>query len=340
MPYRVNACFEAFIMYKVNLDPDRVRVARTSRDNLLDNLKELSDAGTLPKHYAEKNLHYGSFARKTKIRPLDDIDLMVCLSACGGHYTEITPNTLYTIKMQDNLAIYDELQDNQGNLNSRKLINRIIKGLSPLRDYNKAEIKRNQEAATLQLKSYEWNFDIVPCFYATDDFYLIPDGNGNWKKTDPRIDTQRMEHVKAVVRQWNSNAIDLQTFIRLMKYWKKENWPESVGSYLFEQMVLKFAQTKGLKSDWQTNVQDCLLSLSQQILCTVNDPKGMQGDLNTLDAASRKNQSGIAYSDYQTSGKAIIEEINADMFRRTHEKAISLWNEVFGNGFKMYGESY
>lgn len=340
MPYRVNSCFESFIVYKVNLDTNRTRIARSSRDNLLVNLKELSDAGTLPKHYAEKNLHYGSFARKTKIRPLDDIDLMVCLSACGGHYTEITPNVLYTIKMQDNLDIYEELKDDQGNLNSRKLINRIIKGLTPLRDYKKAEIKRNQEAATLQLKSYEWNFDIVPCFYATDDFYLIPDGNGNWKKTDPRIDTQRMEHVKSVVRQWNTNANDLQTFIRVMKYWKKENWSDCVGSYLFEQMVLNYAQTKGLKSDWQSNVHECLLSLSQQILGTVNDPKGMQGDLNTLDADSRKKQSGIAYSDYQTSGKAITEEITADMFHGTHEKAISLWNEVFGDGFKLYGESY
>ncbi len=340
MPYKVNACFEEFIKYQVNLDRERTKIARASRDNLLANLKELSNSGTLPKLYSEKNLHYGSFARKTKIRPLDDIDLMVCLSAHGGHYLEITPNILYTIKMQDNLDIYDELKDEQGNLNSRKLINRIIKGLSPLQDYKKAEIKRNHEAATLQLKSYEWNFDIVPCFYAKDNFYLIPDGNGNWKKTDPRLDNQQMDKVYTIVHGWNSNAKDLQTFIRLMKYWKKENWSDSVGSYLFEQLVLNFAQTRGLKSDWQSNVRDCLLSLSKQILGSVSDPKGMQGDLNTLDVNSRRLQSQVAYSDYETSRKAIIEEVASDMIKGTHEKAISLWNEVFGDGFKKYGESY
>lgn len=340
MPYRVNACFEDFIRYQVNLDPDRTRVARTSRNNLLDNLKELSDAGTLPKHYAEKNVHYGSFARSTKIRPLDDIDLMVCLSALGGHYTEITPNILYTIKMQDGLDFYDGIKDDDGNLNSRKLINRIISGLNPLRDYKKAEIKRNQEAATLQLKSYEWNFDIVPCFYATDDFYLIPDGKGNWKKTDPRIDAQRMAQVKSRVSLWNSNAKDLQTFIRLMKYWKKEKWSSCVGSYMFEQMVLDFSQTNGLRSDWQSNVQNCLLSLSQHIQGTVNDPKGMQGDLNTLDSNTRSRYSQIAYTDYTIAGHAIIEEATSDMFHTTHERAIALWNEVFGDGFKKYGESY
>lgn len=340
MPYRVNACFEDFLKYQVNLDSERTKIARTSRDNLLENLKELCNSGTLPKHYAEKNLHFGSFARKTKIRQLNDIDLMVCLSACGGHYNEITPNTLYTIKMQANVTIYEELKDDQGNLNSRKLINRIIQGLSPLRDYKKAEIKRNQEAATLQLKSYEWNFDIVPCFYATNDFYLIPDGKGNWKKTDPRIDAQRMNQAKAFVMQCNNNAKDLQTFIRLMKYWKKENWSDCVGSYLFEQMILTFAESHGLKGDWQSNVQDCLLSLSQQIFGTVNDPKRIQGDLNTLDYDTRRRYSQIANSDYNTSRTAILEEATANMFQRTHEKAISLWNEVFGDGFKKYGESY
>jgi len=31
---------------------------------------------------------FGSFARRTKIRELDDIDLMKCLSAQGAYYTE------------------------------------------------------------------------------------------------------------------------------------------------------------------------------------------------------------------------------------------------------------
>jgi hypothetical protein len=88
------------------------------------------------------------------------------------------------------------------------MINYIIKNQSSLRDYNKAEMHRNQEAVTLQLKSYEWNYDIIPCFYANDDFYLIPDGNGNWKKTDPRIDAQRMTTVDTHVK-WNRYANSL-----------------------------------------------------------------------------------------------------------------------------------
>ena len=339
MPYRVSACFEDFIRFKVNLEPERVKIARTSRDNLLDNIKQLCVDGKLPKHYAEMNVHYGSFSRRTKIRPLDDIDLMVCFSACGGHYVEVQPNALYTIKMQDGLNIYDDLQDEQRNLNSRKMINFIIKNLSSLSDYKKAEMHRNQEAVTLQLKSYEWNFDIIPCFYANDDFYLIPDGNGNWKKTDPRIDAQRMTTVDTHVK-WNRYAKDLHTFIRLMKYWKKEKWGDAVGSYMFEQMALNYAEVNGLQSDWQNSVGKCLDYLSRNIYFTVADPKGMQGDLNTLDMDSKKRLSAIAKAYYETSTAAIIAESVSAMMNTNHEAAIKHWRTIFGNGYKLYGESY
>lgn len=339
MPYRVNACFEDFIKFRVNLEADRVKIARTSRDNLLDNLKQLCEAGTLPPHYSEKNVHYGSFARRTKINPLDDIDLMVCFSACSGHYIEVQPSSLYCVKMQDGLDLYEKLKDDQGYLNSRKLINYIIKSLSQLRDYRKADMHRNQEAVTLQLKSYEWNFDIIPCFYAIDDFYLIPDGQGSWKKTDPRIDAQRIDIIDGSLKR-NPYSKDLHTFIRLMKYWKNVKWGSCVGSYMFEQMILNFVETKGIHTEWQNNVSQCLNYLSRNIYLSVSDPKGMQGNLNTLDMVTKNRLSSIAKADYDTSVTAIIAETVSAMVGTNHAEAIGHWHDIFGDSFKLYGQSY
>lgn len=339
MPYKVNSCFDDFIKYEVNLKPERVKIARTSRNNLFDNIKQLCEDGRLPIHYFEKNISYGSFARRTKVRPLDDIDLMFCFSACGGHYVEVCPNTLYTIKMQDGLSIYDDLCDEQGNLNSRKMINYIIKNITSLKDYKKSEMHRNQEVATLQLRSYEWNFDIIPCFYAYDDFYLIPDGKGNWKKTDPRIDAQRIESVNSQVKLYPQSK-DLYTFIRLMKYWKREKWGNHAGSYLFEQMVLNFVSANGICKDWQHNVSNCLLYLSGSILNGVEDPKGMQGNLNMLDIETRSKLSKIAFDDFNVSLAAIINEDVSNRMQITHATAINHWHSIFGNGFKQYGQSY
>ena len=47
MPYRVNSCFEDFIKYKVNLDPDRTQKARKSKNNLQANIISLAEKGDL-----------------------------------------------------------------------------------------------------------------------------------------------------------------------------------------------------------------------------------------------------------------------------------------------------
>ena len=137
--------------------------------------------------YKDKILRFGSFERHTKIRPIDDIDLMLCLSGEGTR-TYMQSGDVFYINGSDSDSENGLMTDNTNYLNSTKVINRFITKLSDLQDYSKAEMHKNHEAATLQLKSYTWNFDIVPCFYTDTDFYLIPDGSGNWKKTDPRID--------------------------------------------------------------------------------------------------------------------------------------------------------
>ena len=70
-------------MLLVNLETSKTTTARTSRDNLISNINGFSGAEDFFNIYSDKNLKFGSFARRTKIRELDDIDLMVCLSADG-----------------------------------------------------------------------------------------------------------------------------------------------------------------------------------------------------------------------------------------------------------------
>lgn len=178
MAITVNNTFNEFLKNTVNLDPDITSKARKSRDNLISNINNFSGNDDFFKTYNDKTLNYGSFARKTKIRELDDIDIMLCLNADGRTY-EANSFTIYGLQSDKD----NNLCNNYTNeLNSTKVINRFISKLKNLNDYKKSEMHKNHEAATLQLKSYTWNFDIVPCFYTTADFYLIPDGYGGWKK--------------------------------------------------------------------------------------------------------------------------------------------------------------
>ncbi len=197
MATTVNNAFDTFMKDFVRLDPDRNEVAKKSKNNLITEIEKFQEDGKFLDIYPDfTNIDYGSFSRKTKIRPLDDIDLMIVLNAqynwreaIDGGYRIRVPQYSSKQLMLCNL--------NTNVLNSIKVINRFIDYLGKVPSYKKADIKRNQEAVTLELNSYEWIYDIVPCFLTAPDilgktYFLIPDGKGNWKPTDPRIDKQRI----------------------------------------------------------------------------------------------------------------------------------------------------
>jgi len=312
----------------VNLDPDITSKARKSRDNLIDNINSFSDNDDFFSIYQDKNLKFGSFARRTKIRELDDIDLMICLSAEGTRtYTEAL-DCIY-INGNDSDKNNELLSYGTKYVNSTKVINRFISKLADLNDYSKAEMHKNQEAATLKMKSYTWNFDIVPCFYAKDDFYLIPDGSGNWKKTDPRIDNERTTELN---QKHNGNLLNL---IRLVKYWNKRKVTISIDSYLLECMILNIYDSIDTSDNWWIDIEfkNTLYKLSESIKKDVEDPKGIQGNINQFDWADRKKISDALYKAYKKAVEARSYEDD-----KKQKEAINKWREVFGSNFPKYTE--
>ena len=328
MASTVNNAFAEFMKNIVNLDPDITSKARKSRDNLIDNINSFSDNDDSFSIYQDKNLKFGSFARRTKIRELDDIDLMICLSAEGTRtYTEAL-DCIY-INGNDSDKNNELLSYGTKYVNSTKVINRFISKLADLNDYSKAEMHKNQEAATLKMKSYTWNFDIVPCFYAKDDFYLIPDGSGNWKKTDPRIDNERTTELN---QKHNGNLLNL---IRLVKYWNKRKVTISINSYLLECMILNIYDSIDTSDNWWIDIEfkNTLYKLSESIKKDVEDPKGIQGNINQFDWADRKKISDALYKAYKKAVEARSYEDD-----KKQKEAINKWREVFGSNFPKYTE--
>ena len=328
MTSTVNNAFAEFMKNIVNLDPDITSKARKSRDNLIDNINSFSDNDDFFSIYQDKNLKFGSFARRTKIRELDDIDLMICLSAEGTRtYTEAL-DCIY-INGNDSDKNNELLSYGTKYVNSTKVINRFISKLADLNDYSKAEMHKNQEAATLKMKSYTWNFDIVPCFYAKDDFYLIPDGSGNWKKTDPRIDNERTTELN---QKHNGNLLNL---IRLVKYWNKRKVTISINSYLLECMILNIYDSIDTSDNWWIDIEfkNTLYKLSESIKKDVEDPKGIQRNINQFDWADRKKISDALYKAYKKAVEARSYEDD-----KKQKEAINKWREVFGSNFPKYTE--
>lgn len=332
MAKTVDEAFNKFMTDTVNLDPDQTKKARGSREWLVGQIGTFSESDTkFPSIYSEKNIFFGSFSRRTKKRPLDDIDIMMCMKADGCTYNEFTDKIEITVP-NNATRFKDYVNEATAILNSRKVINAFITKLTGVPQYKKAEIKRNLEAATLNLESYDWVFDIVPCFFTTEDaykrtYYIIPDGNGNWKKTDPRIDSDRLSIMNT------THEGNLLNVIRAIKYWNTRPTMPTMGSYLLENMILDYyeGQTEIASKYVDIEIVKVLIEIHRRISNPVNDPKGIQGDLNNLSAEDKKKIKDMAYQDYSKAFDARQLE-NA----KNHKDSISKWIEIFGDKFPKY----
>lgn len=327
MATTVNNAFNEFLSNSVNLQPEKTKKARASRDWLIQNLKSLD-------FDINNHIHFGSFARRTKIRPLDDVDIMVALSTFGISYQKQSWEDSFTIR----IGSYSSLTSycDNGVLNSRKVVNALVSWLKKIPSYQHAEIKRNQEAATLQLKSYDWNFDIVPCFLVRDqdqpysfrDFYLIPDGTGKWKKTDPRIDR---DNLIVLNRKHDGKVLNL---IRIVKYWNRRKTMPTISSYLIENMVANYCllNTTVLTSYIDIDLPSVFNYISLAILNPVDDPKGIQGNINNVSYEYRQKISDKAREDKRKADLARAYETQGN-----HNLSIYQWREIFGYEFPTYG---
>ena len=172
------------------------------------------------------------------------------------------------------------------------------------------------------------DFDIVPCFYTDTGFYLIPDGSGNWKKTDPRIDNERITDIN---QKHNGKLLEL---IRLAKYWNNRKVTIRIGSYLLECMILQKYENKEASENWWIDLEfrDLLNYLSSAILSDVDDPKGIQGNLNSFCWDDRCKISDALTNAYNKA----VEASNMELNDKNQKGAITKWGEVLGSDFPEY----
>ncbi|WP_307745398.1 nucleotidyltransferase [uncultured Pantoea sp.] len=334
MATTVISAFNDFMKNTVNLDKERTDKARGSRNWLLEQVTALPERDDkFPKLYSDIDIHFGSFSRRTKIHPLDDIDLMIGLGGDSCTYGEEADRVIiYTNETTLRLKNYTHSYPDDNLLNSRKIVEAFKSGLKQVAQYEQADIKRNHEAATLKLKSYEWNFDIVPCFITREDslgnnFYLIPDGNGHWKKTDPRIDKKRTSDINV---RLDGNVLNV---IRAVKYWQRRATMPTMSSYLLETILLNYFSTRTSCSSYvDLELENIFNHLVSIVYCSVNDTKGFIDDLNDLTQDEREKISARALIDRDRVSKACQLETEDPA------AAIKIWRDIFGSAFPAYGE--
>lgn len=329
LAYIVNSAFEQF-HENIKLNKYDSEKARSSRDYLFRNIDNFSnDDDMFPLLYHECHNKFGSFARKTKINPLDDIDLLVCLQAQGSTYFKHSVDNV-DITVPKSANTLRALSENNI-LNSRKVIEKFKSNLKELAHYKNAEINRRQEVISLSLQSYDWTFDIVPCFITAPTrngktYYLIPNGDGNWKFTDPRIDQERVTRIN---KENNGNILKI---IRMFKYLANEYTLFKDNSYLLEVLILNYYESNSYEHSISVEICWVLLYIISKVQYLVKDPQDIRSNINLLDAEEVRKVKSTLENILISMFKAIEYESNMD-----NKEAINKWREIFGSKFPQYG---
>jgi len=331
MARTIQSALKQMIEENVNMPSDRVTKARASRDWLLERIENF-EKNTQHLYFCKKfNLHFGSFSRRTKVRPIDDIDIMIGLNGHLLYWKDIYDYKNCSIHLNPDVqtsGLWKDCLNEDKSLNSTKLLNKFKYALINISHYESANIHRRQQAITLKLSSYEWNFDLVPCFQTTSGVYLIPNGNGGWMKTNPEKD---QELVTSINQKHNGKFLEL---VRLVKYWNSKAFDRKANiesSYLLEVMLANYYSSRKDVYDieFEFEFEQSLNYLRDNIDCTVDDPKNIEGNLNHLSDDEKTN---------------LILRIDNDLKNIKDAKKVSIgqafeyWKKVLGDKFPNYGD--
>jgi len=258
--------------------------------------------------------------------------MFFCMNGSEAYYIEELDGVIKIYVNSSQTNLYQFTNDDSKTLNSIKILNKFKSSVEALYAYRSSEVNRRQEVVVLKLNNKDWSFDIAPCFITTlinnKNFYLIPDGTGNWKKADPRIDQERTTRIN------QQHAGKVLNIIRIMKYWNARATMPTMSSYLLENIILNHYETALTCSDYiDIELPNAFQSVLNAIFFIVPDPKGFQHNLNDISIEDRLRIYNKASSDKEKA----IEARRLEVECQTHKECINKWREIFGTEFPEYG---
>jgi hypothetical protein len=337
---RINNAFEIFLETYINIPLGIRSDASTSQKTIRELLRGESNRDlTFPRVLENNDTDFisGSFGRHTKVRPLDDIDLLFPLDGGGLIYTRngtITPNTV----LSDGGIVVNPLLQQRWAVNNYVSSDRLVSGFRDVlrRRYSESDVAIDGEAVSVRLTigASEENdglkFDVVPCFRldphdGSSSFYLIPDGRNGWKHTDPRADKATCTALHDFHGRIYRKAV------KLVKYWNADQLNDTFGSYYIELSIANYFSMMRSAGKRVTLLSEAVAFAFSALYAARNG-----GDIPSpvsfapaveLAVLSHDHDQKLANA-FASSAAAVAHESAGRV-----EQAISAWKTIFGAQF-------
>ena len=240
----------------------------------------------------------GSYARHTKIYPLDDIDIL------------LVRNTAKVGVTTDGSGIFPT-----------HALDQVAEAIGKAYPQS-ATIKKQSRSVNAQIKGLDFGFDIIPAWQRTPDGYWIPDtDSGSWIPTNPEWHAQLMTDANTNLQQ------RLKPVIKMIKHWNRHNF-ELLRSFHIE-LICKDVFTKWQLPNYPVGVACVLAKMGPFIGQLMMDPAYNSCRVDKpLSQDEYKKLIGRVNYDANNAIEALQLEGSG-----SHAAAIEKWKHIFLHGF-------
>ncbi len=239
----------------------------------------------------------GSYKRRTAIRPLKDIDLVLVLKETSHGALRSEPPQKILALVRDALA----------------------------RSYPNAAPPREQaRSVNIAFRGTEIGYDVVPAFRHTDGGYLIPDRErGAWIRSDPE------RHHQACIAANQTAGNMLNPLVKMAKY-LNVRYHKPLRSFHLE--VMAYSAFQGRPSALDSGLHGLLVHLADRVLQSCPDPARLGPNIDQgMNSQTRGQIRGVLQGLAQTAQKALQARDRGDV-----AGAHALWSSLFGPLYPAY----
>jgi hypothetical protein len=229
--------FDDLLKREINISANQISQGSTSHNYIRTLLNNKCEHDSNFPWLTDGDFLSGSYARGTKIYPLDDIDVMVVIDGTGLLAIQDGQVLPATVRGGNKLGspMQNYLSSN-GLLSSQVVLQLFQNALK--QSHPESKVSKDGQAINVQLKASGIGIDVVPCFHVIpnnggQDVYYIPVGYGrdDWMITNPKIDQSISDYLH------ERHNRKLKSIIKLLKYWNREGNNERLRSYHLETMA-------------------------------------------------------------------------------------------------------